>query len=170
MALNKGRRVKRIVITITLCILIIPILLNFVPIKFAIKPEDAQQKLIAGNFICVTESKYVLDTGWIAHTNINTHLEENIAVKVSLNSPDKYLDDREFDLKWFEVENRFVLIGEVGRFERNKETNVLYADLDVDKWEIIYPISRASFRRYFTPKGYLSIYDYDLKKILRTLW
>lgn len=137
MALNKVRRVKRIVTSITLCILIIPVLLNFVPIKFAIKSEDAQQKLKTGNYICVTESKYVLDTGWIANRNMNIHLEENIAVKVSLNSPDNYLYDKEFDFKWFEVENRFLLMGEVGRFEKNKETNVLYADLDVDKWEIV---------------------------------
>ncbi|MBD3920025.1 hypothetical protein H8B09_14770 [Paenibacillus sp. PR3] len=170
MVMDRVGRVKRIVISITLCVLLIPILLNFVPIKFAIKLEDAQQKLKVGNYICVTESKYVLDTGWIAKTNTNTHLEENIAVKVSLNSPNKYLDDKEFDFKWFEIENKFLLVGEVGRLEKNKETNVLYVDLNVKKWEILYPVSRASFRKYFTPKGYLSIYDYDLKKILKTVW
>ncbi|WP_042164131.1 hypothetical protein [Paenibacillus gorillae] len=166
---DKVGRVKRAAFSITLSVLLIAILLNFVPIKFAVKLEDAQLKLEAGNYICVTESKYVLDTGWIAKTNINSNLEENIAVKVFRNNPNKYLSNREFDFNWFEVENSFLFIGEVEHVERSRETNVLYANLDVDKWEIVHPIKRASIRKYITPKNYLSIYDYDLIKSIRTI-
>ncbi|MEQ7052419.1 hypothetical protein ABN764_17395 [Paenibacillaceae sp. P-4] len=170
MVLDKFRGVKRVVFSITLSVLTISILLNFIPIKFAVKLEDAQQKLEAGNYICVTESKYVLETGWIAKTDTNSHLEEDLAVMVFRNSPNKYLANKEFDFNWFEVENRFLLIGEVEHFKEDKETNVLYADLNVDKWEIVYPIRRASFRNYFTPNSYLSIYDYDLIKLIRAIW
>ncbi|USB34367.1 hypothetical protein [Paenibacillus sp. YPG26] len=163
-----ARGVKRI-FSIMLYIILIAILVNFVPVKFAVKLEDAQKQLEVGKYICVTESKYVFETGWIAKKKINKHLKETLAVKVSRNSPDKYLSNSQFDFKWFEIENRFLLTGEVGNYERNKDTNVLYADLDVDKWEVIYPINRASFRKYFTPPGYLTIYDYDLIKVIKTL-
>ncbi|WP_379155570.1 hypothetical protein [Paenibacillus sp. sgz5001063] len=171
MVLKLVRRVKRTIYLCVLFLIVILILLNFIPIKFAVNLDDAQQILKAGSYICVTESKYVDDTGWIAKTDINSHLEKNLAVRVSGNSPNKYLSEKEFDFKRFEVENRFLLIGKVGRFEEDKELEtVLYANLNVDKWKLLYPIKRASYRQYFTPKSYLNIYDYDLRKVIQTIW
>ncbi|WP_310832778.1 hypothetical protein [Paenibacillus pedocola] len=119
--------------------------MNFIPIKFAIQLDEAQKTLKKGRYICVTESKYVLDTGWSAKTSINTHLERDLAVRVSMNSPNKYLSDKEFDFKWYELANEFLLSGRVERYEEDSSTNVLYADLEVDKWNIIYPIKRTTY-------------------------
>ncbi|AIQ14542.1 hypothetical protein [Paenibacillus durus] len=171
MVLGIVGRVKRTIFTFALIVIVTPIVLNFIPIKFAVKLDDAQQNLEFGRYICVTESKYVDDTGWIAKTDINSHLEKDLAVRMSGNSPNKYLSEKEFDFKWFEVENRFLLIGKVERFEEDKELEtILYANLNVDKWKIVYPIRRASIRQYITPKSYLNIYDYDLRKVIKTIW
>ncbi|WP_338552540.1 hypothetical protein [Paenibacillus sp. KS-LC4] len=169
MMLKKVGSVKRIVISLSLFVVIAPVLMNFIPIKFAVKLVEAQQRQNTGEYICVTEAKYVLDTGWIAKTNINSHLKENLAVRVSRNSPNKFLSEKEFDFGWYELENRFLLIGNVESFEKDKETKVRYANLNVDEWEIVYPIKRASFRKYFTPNSYLNIYDYDLIKVITSV-
>ncbi|MBY9079010.1 hypothetical protein KIH86_25825 [Paenibacillus sp. HN-1] len=166
---------KRIAILLgvfTLFVVLTPILLNFIPIKFAVKLEDAQQNVETGTYICVTESKYVVDTGWIAEATINPHIAEDLPVRVSGDSPSNYLSEQDFELRRFEVENRFLLIGKVDRFEKDTEygTDLMYANLNVDKWDIIYPINRASIRQYITPKSYLNIYDYDLKKVIKTIW
>lgn len=87
-----------------------------------------------------------------------------------MNSPNKYLSDKEFDFKWYELENEFLLSGRVERYEEDSSTNVLYADLEVDKWNITYPIKRTTIRNYFTPKSYLNIYDIDLTKVIHTIW
>jgi hypothetical protein len=134
------RIVKRILLLLLLIVVVIPILLNFIPIKFAVKLDKAQKKFEAGRYICVTESKYVLDTGWIAKTDLNSHLEDDLAVIVSGNSPNKYLSEKAFDFKWFEVENRYLLIGEVERFWEDMKTYTSYVNLNVDKWEVVYPI------------------------------
>ncbi len=62
-----------------------------------------------------------------------------------MNSPNKYLSDKEFDFKWYELANEFLLSGRVERYEEDSSTNVLYADLEVDKWNIIYPIKRTTY-------------------------
>lgn len=171
MKLKIVRIVKRILLLLVLIVAVIPILLNFIPIKFAVKLDNAQKKLEAGRYICVTESKYVDDTEWIAKTDINLHLEKDLAVRVSGNSPNKYLSKKEFDFKKFEVENSFLLIGNAERFEEKKDLEtILYTNLYVDKWEVVYPIRRASIRQYFTPKSYLNIYDYDLREIIKKIW
>ncbi|MNI82993.1 hypothetical protein D3C73_1397610 [compost metagenome] len=114
----------------------------------------------------------MVDTGWIAEATINPHIIEDLPVRVSGDSPNNYLSEKDFELKWFEVENRFLLVGKVDRFEKDTEygTDFIYANLNVNKWDIIYPINRASIRQYITPKSYLNIYDYDLKKVIKTIW
>ncbi|AIQ62604.1 hypothetical protein PSTEL_05290 [Paenibacillus stellifer] len=118
---------KRIAILLgvfTLFVVLTPILLNFIPIKFAVKLENVQQNVETGKYICVTESKYVVDTGWIAEVTINPHIVKDLPVRVSGDSPNNYLSEKDFDL---------------------------------NKWDIIYPINRASIRQYITPKSYLNI-------------
>lgn len=162
--------IRKRVTKIIFLVIFIPILLNFIPVKFAVKLEDAQQNLGRGRYICVTESKYVHDTGWIAKTSFNSHLDRDLAVRLNGSSTLNYLSEKEFDLKWFETENQYLLIGKVERFEEDKDIKVLYADLNVESWKIVYPINRTSYRKYFTPKSYLNIYDFDLRKMISSIF
>ncbi|WEK55956.1 MAG: hypothetical protein P0Y55_07895 [Candidatus Cohnella colombiensis] len=161
--------VRRIVITIILFVLAITILLNFIPIKFAIKLEDAQQKLEAGRYICVADykSKVAYQSEWFASTRFNSHLEGWLVLRLTGNSPNRYLSEKDFES--FEVDNKFLLNGNVERIEKITP-EVLDTHLNVDDWEIVYPIERASFRKHFTPRSYLNIYDYDMIKLIRSLW
>lgn len=157
-------------IKIVLFLLIILIILDFVPIKFAIKFDDAKKNLREGNYICNTESKYAMDTGWIAHASLNQHLDDDLCVIVSGNSPNTTLSEKTFDFKCFEVSNSFFLDGKVNKTWEDKKTNNMYADLYVNRWQIIYPIERTTFRQYYTPKAYLTIYDYDWSKAIKLLF
>lgn len=88
-------------------------------------------------------------------------------MRFSGESPNNYLSEKEFES--FDSENRFLLIGKVERFEDDEDGHFLNSYLNVDKWIIIYPIERTFIRKYFTPKSYLNIYDYDLRKVIKTM-
>lgn len=166
---SQDENVQKIKLLI-LCILIILIGLDFVPIKFAVKLDDVKKNLDVGKYICSTEAKYSEYTGLIAKVSSNQHIDQNICVIASGNSPDEILSEKTFDFEWFEVENIFLLDGKVEKFEEDKRTNSLYADLYVDNWKVIYPIKRATFRQYYAPKTYLTIYDFDWLKVIKLLF
>ncbi|WP_310832776.1 hypothetical protein [Paenibacillus pedocola] len=167
---NKASTVMKIIISFTLVVIIVPLLLNFIPIRLAIELDDAQQNLGIGRYICITDykEKVAVDTEWFAQADNNSHLDRTSAVRVSGDSPDRYLSEKEFGS--FDSENTFLLIGNIDRFEEDKGGYFLNSYLNVDKWKIIYPIERESIRKYFTSKSYLNIYDFDLMKIMKNLW
>lgn len=138
--MNKVGRKMKILVFILLILILTPILLNFIPIKFAIELNEAQKNLKVGRYICITDYKQKVDnyTEWLARTDFNSHLERTLAVRVSGRSPNNYLSEKEFES--FDSENRFLLIGKVERFEEDKDGYFLNANLNVDKWKIVYPI------------------------------
>lgn len=167
-----ARKVMKIIFSFVIfivSIIIIAISLNFIPIKFAVNLDDAKKNLKDGTYICET-NRVSLDTGWYADNELNKHLIGGLAIKVFGKNPEKFLSEKTFDFKWYELYNQYLLIGDIGNFKEDKDTKVVFADLNVKKWQIIYPIRRESFRQYFTPKGYLTVYDYDWIKVIKSLW
>ena len=167
-----ARKVMKIIFSfmiISVSIIIIAILLNFIPVKFAVNLDDAEKNLRDGTYICET-NRVALDIGWYIDNELNKHLDTGLSIKVSGKKPEKFLSEKTFDFKWYELYNQYLLMGDISNTQENKETGVISADLNVKKWEIIYPIRRASFRQYFTPKGYLTVYDYDWIKVIKSLW
>lgn len=165
---------KKIVIICAAVLSAVPlilVLLLIIPVKFAVELDEAQQNLDTGSYICVADykSKVATNTEWYAASHHNTHLDGILEMYVSGNSPTHYLSKREFES--FDIDNLFLLTGKVDRFEKDEETYFLKADLNVDKWEIIYPIRReGSFIKYFMSPKYLYIYDFDLKKGVSSIW
>ncbi|MDF9845073.1 MULTISPECIES: hypothetical protein [unclassified Paenibacillus] len=165
---------KKIVITYAVVLGATPlilVLLLMIPVKFAVGLDEALQNLDAGSYICVADykSKVATNTEWYAGSHFNPHLDETLEVYASGNSPTNYLSKREFES--FDIDNLFLLTGKVDRFEKDEETYFLRARLNVDNWEIIYPIRReGSFFKYLMSPKYLNIYDFDLKKVVRSMW
>lgn len=125
-------------------LLIILILLDFVPVKFAVTIDDAKKNLKDGTYICNIESKIVPETGWVAKKSLNKHLDKRFSVRVFGCSPNIILSEKNFQLsEFFEVENSFLLVGEVEKIEQDQGTKVLFADFYVNEWDIIYPIKRG---------------------------
>lgn len=152
--------------TIIISVVITAILLNFIPIQFAVKLDDAKKELKKDSYICET---YTSEIGWIARFESMDQPKFCDCFKATGSCPEKYLSWETFDFKWYEVYNRFVLVGDPRNFNENKETGVMSADLNVREWQIIYPIKRATIIQELRPKGYLVVYDYDWIKIIKSL-
>ena len=128
------------------------ILLDFVPIKFAVREsQDCKSDL----YLC----KYTQVTGgnW-EDINHGIFIDELKGNSFYTCLRDIYLTD------YIEPSgNLYLMEGKL--IEKNTDE----FDLDVKKWDIIYPISRKSYRVIYAPKGYLTIYDYDWYKLF-ILW
>ena len=153
-------------------IICIIIALNYIPIKFA---KNIKQNSSECAFLCSKEPKLSEydDVNWIARKEENSALAQYLLLCITGNSPDNVLSDREFDVKtWHtvkplsrgfgrELNNKFYI------FYDSYETMDGYFNINATKWYITYPIDRASWRRYFTPSQYLTVYDYDWFNLIR---
>ncbi len=164
-------KVIKKMIMIVFLLLTMLIILDFIPVKFAISIDDTKMNLKEGDYICINESKIHLEIPWIAIKRFNKHLDHDFLVRVYGNSPYGTLSAKEFEvLPISDISNVYLLNGEVKRFEKEENSNILIADLYVNKWQIIYPINRASFRQFYAPKSYLTVYDYDWIKVIKSMW
>lgn len=141
------------------------ILLNFVPIKFASTKQAVTQNHI--------NEKEVYMCGFTATTygNLAASPSENLSLSESKvfvatdgNDPFQLLSSK-FTTDYLEpTGNRFIFVGksEVGEFFGLPEATMLH----IEKWDIVYPIHRKSWRAFVTPRSYLNIYDYDWGKVV----
>lgn len=154
-----------------LLLISILIILDFIPIKFAININDAKANLNNEYFVCINESKIHIDIPWNATRQLNKHLENDLLIRVFGNSPYNILSSKDFKIvAWSEIRNLYFLNGKIERLEKEDKTLNLIADLKVNNWDIIYPIDRASFRKYYASKSYLTIYDFDWIKVIKSVW
>lgn len=164
---------------IMLIIIIILIVFDYVPVKFAISIDNAQRELRSGSYICET-NPVAIDTsiktfsviGWYIIPQINNNSKfSGCGARLLQKSPENILLQKTFDFKNYEhAYNRFLINGNIKKIEENKKSNFSVVDLNVSSWEIIYPIERASFRRFYVPDNYLTIYDYDWIKIIKSIF
>ena len=59
----------------------------------------------------------------------------------------------------YPVLNMYIFQGKINK--RKIYENVSLNWLQLEKWDIVYPIKRSSLRSLYVPKSYLTIYDFN---------
>ena len=141
---------------ITFCIL--ALLLDFIPIKWAINIEGIKN-FKTNEYLC--SFAQVTGGNWQVKNNIESYESGQLYFEY-LHEKDPFnVLDKNFSTDYLEPSgNMYVFTGKI----INKEHDMF--DLKVESWEITYPIQRKSLRMLYTPKKYLTIYDYDWLKII----
>ncbi len=135
-----------------LLIVMVLIIIDFVPIKYA-KNYDNQEHGVDNNYyVCYQDKKLKFpDKKWV------TILDDIFYLQFTGNYPSKVLSEQVLD-------NRFVVKGTLTK--NQSETQGQQANLLSDNWDILYPIERNGIRKHFSPAKYLTIYDYDWLKVI----
>ncbi len=89
------------------------------------------------------------------------------------NSPDRLLSKKDFDkVKLFlmpaDNKNKFLIYYDERILMKDNETFPIYK-IESKSWDILYPVHRASFRRLYAPKSYLTIYDFNWINVIKEL-
>ena len=152
---------------IILIIVAIFVFLDFIPVRFA---EVVDASYNNGDF---TESSEIIDllatysnkTGnfdypWDAYSSHNDY----IIFYIKGNNPYQTLSRRDFyyDRKEWKIDIDFILTGKLLLLEEN------LWEFDISTWKIVYPVERQSFRKYYAPKSYLTIYDFDWLEVIKS--
>lgn len=155
---------KKLLVIIRVVSMTIFVIFNYIPIKFAVKGVHNDNNAL----YCITEPKLGPNRQkWVAYKSKNSGLEHDLIFEINGNDPDGVLSDLWFDVKsWHKVGRKFSTYGLGNAFiiyytndlDDVLNNNILYAK----EWDIVYPINRAGWRRFVTPKAYLSIYDFSL--------
>ncbi len=143
---------KLIKISIFLIILLFAV--DFIPVKFAIDVSDDN---IESGYLCYHEQ--VTGGNWrVENTDKQLYFDN-----LTGNSPFNYLS-KIYSTDYIEPSgNRYVLYGTI----MPKENDIF--DLNVEHWNIVYPVSRKSIRALYVPKRYLTLYDFNLIKLLKNM-
>ena len=148
---------KKVTLSIVFATLIF-ILLDFVPVKFAAKDIEGT--------VFINEFKLGERVEWAEIEYKDGKIDYDIMSRYIIegNSPDKILNKKEFDrenqlLRFGGNKNKFLIHYDQKKVIDNSGGFSIYKIVAED-WEILYPIHRASFRRFYTPKGFLTIYDF----------
>ena len=93
----------------------------------------------------------------------NLELSDDILLKLTENNPHNILSLKDFDVKLYQnmTYNKFLVSGKCINIY---ESNYTVVELSGSRWDILTPIKRLSFRRFYAPKSYLTIYDFDWSK------
>ncbi len=141
-------------------------LLDFIPVKFAKK--DA--------YVTIDNQKYVFcyepKTGYEPEF-VNWSTDDYLHyVKIKGKNPYDYFTEKDFDpimlvnSPYSDGNNKFVFYGEMQEFWDDENGSTVA--VDIEGWDIVYPINRLSFRKNYVPKSYLTIYDFNWKEVLKT--
>ena len=165
-----SKRVKRTLRGVGILIILL-LLITFLPIKFAARIENLDD----ASYIYVSEPKKHLGYPWLRYTVYPTsdsfgNINEQYCI-VKGNSPLRQLSKRWFagyiDEKWSaflddEGYNRFVFDGEVTDITvPDQDGGDLYGiQINVAKWDIVYPIRRHGAWGKIAPRSYLTIMDF----------
>ena len=152
-----------------LYIILLVISFDFIPVKFCINDKGI-------DYVFVSKPK-MGDTEWGKFPYINGQLyndyENYEAYIVRGNNPNNVLSKRDFDWITIDVKdyepNMFVIYFDNKAIAHNSISAPTY-EITSKKWDIIYPVNRISFRRYYVPKNYLTIYDYNWLEIIKNIF
>lgn len=147
---------------IPLYVLAVIVALNYIPVKFAVSSNV--NKLGGNDYLC----SYAQVTGgnWEVE-NKRDFANSNWALYIDKLHGKSPFDVLNSDFTSDTIEpsgNRYVFKGQV-----IFKDNDIY-DLNVEKWDIVFPITRGGIRILFTPMNYLTIYDYDWGKIFKKIF
>ena len=156
-------------VMVIILIIIVLIVLDFVPVKFAKKIDvlNIDESII----ICQANFK----TGISGYDWATTDYQSVVQFTENSKSPFDVLSKRDFEM--FEVfrktDMKFAfygnLVDEKTVTDERTETSGRLKIFDATNWDVIYPIERKnSFRGAYAPKGYLTVYDYDWLKVIKS--
>ena len=141
--------------------------LDFIPIKFSIRNND-------NHTVFINEPK-LGETEWaeVKYENNKFDYDYMAGYIMTGNSPDKRLNKRDFDkVKLFlmsaDNKNKFLIYYDERILMKDNETFPIYK-IESKSWDILYPVHRASFRRLYAPKSYLTIYDFNWINVIKEL-
>jgi hypothetical protein len=78
------------------------IVLDFVPVKFAVNKKDAA--FSNNTYICRTEPKLIPLIRWTVKKEDNPHIERQLFLKLYGKNPNNVLSRKEFDItKWYKL-------------------------------------------------------------------
>lgn len=147
-------------------IIIVSILLDFIPVKFCLKDEGIEHVFISDPKLAYKQ--------WInvPYENGAIHLYDYESYFIEGNVPDNVLNQKDFDYieisEHYDNYNMYVFYYDYKTYLNVSKDDSVYKIIS-NKWDILYPITRISFRKYYAPKGYLTIYDYDWFKVLKKI-
>lgn len=156
--------------------LIVVVTLNFIPIKFAKKVDtlfndaDGMGKTGYVELIAMhTKKTGIAHYPWEAYYDLHTGLK-SMVFAVNNGSPYDTLNGVDFHSPNGEgvIDLDFILEGDMQFSCMNDAETV--GEFTVSGWDIVYPIRRRSFRRHFTPKSYLTIYDFNWIEVIEGLF
>ena len=160
-------------IMILLFILAVLFLLDFVPVKFAqIVGSPYNENRIVDDLnhidIIATYSKKTGDFEypWEAYFKQDSEISI-IRFKVIGNIPYDILNRKDFyhnNTEW-KIDISFMLKGELQIINETECTG----EFNISSWEMVNPIRRNSLRKYYAPKTYLTIYDFDWIAVIKKL-
>ena len=140
-------------------------LLDFVPIKYAIKIEYVEKNHSKTYDFYMCEYTATTFGDIKADPKYNKELSKPIIFyELKNNSPFKFLS-KEYTTDYIEPSNnKYVFKGNI--VCEVKDIG-LVKSLKINNWDIVYPIKRKSLRGLYVPKGYLTIYDFNWIKVLK---
>ena len=158
---------KRKVIVGIICVFAL-ILLDFIPIKFALKNNENKT-------VFINEPK-LGNVEWaeIEYEDSKFNYNSMIGYIVEGKAPDRVLNKKDFDkinlyLMHGDNINRFLIYYDERKPINDSETFSVYKIVAND-WEILYPIQRASLRRLYASKKYLTLYDFNLINLIKEIF
>lgn len=147
--------------------------LDFVPVKFAVSESTQANDDNTIEYIFTYEPKTsgadVIN--WAAEA---PPAQFRPSATVVGSDPYDVLANKDFDaIKLYNAPssvfsiNRFIFRGkaEVATDDSNGYDLTIHSE----EWKILYPINRLSVRRYYVPKSYLTIFDYNWGKVI-AMW
>lgn len=140
--------------------------LDFLPVKLAKRNTEAEN-------VFVNSPKLGNNVEWFscAYKNDGNIIGEYVIMG---NSPNNVLAKKDFDktalyLMQGDKLNKFIMTYEKINTVSDEGTIPIY-EISVSDWEIVYPIHRASFRKYYAPKDRLTVYDYNWLNVIKQLF
>lgn len=139
------------------------LLLDFIPIKFAKKDEFS--------VVFVNQPKLGSGVEWATYDESDNNYTAGYIIDGM--APDRVLRKGDFDktrlfLNQDSSINKFVIYYDEEPILLETEMWSTYR-ITAKDWDIIYPINRASFRKYYTSKSYLTVYDYNWFSLVKEL-
>ena len=168
------KKKKKMVVFSFISIIGLLILLDFIPVKFAVKLNSVditKYKHLDGQKIYICKPVQVTGSIWeaIGDEKGVREISKNeviyIAEPLKGNDPFKKLNGSFQKIYESNAYNQFVFVGNeisaniVGDIEIDgvQEKTI---DFEVDNWQIVYPIKRDSLRDIYASKAYLTLYDF----------
>ena len=167
------QRSKKI-INIVFKVAVVCVILNYIPIKVAIKTEKIKEQRYNYEFY-VCESCVVTGAFYCASVDDNENLREpKYFFKLIGKSPENVLSDKlliNYEEMW--SGNKFLVIGtSYSEYEITGQVNSVNDDyFYTQDWEIVYPVRRYSILGdLLGPKRFLNIYDFNWFKVIKSFF